>query len=370
MTRVVVSGTGVVTPFGWGVGALWSGLCGGRTALAEPRRFRAECWGGEPVGEVPGATAPAKRAHLEAAVAEALASAGLPALPSDALVVLVGQAPADEPPDGHAAEEWADFVGPAVPEALGGRQVVYLTHACASAAFGIGFAREAIRTGLAEVVLVAGGTALNRYEYASMRAVRAVGREVARPFDRGRGGISLGEGGGAVVVEAEASARRRGAPTDVAVVGASCGVGTGKAAASEAGLIEGCVRAAVADAGVDRLDYVHAHATGTPQGDREELAALEAVAADLGLRNLPVDSHKGAIGHLLHVSGLPAVATAALALRTGAAPGTPNLRDPEATDRLHLPTAPVPLPAGRPTTALVTSFGFGSNNAALVLSHG
>ncbi|WP_433869024.1 beta-ketoacyl synthase N-terminal-like domain-containing protein [Saccharopolyspora sp. CA-218241] len=356
---VVITGLGLVSPFGVGVGAFWSGLRSGGSALAPARRFAGAA---EPVGEVPDDLgAPRKRAYLTRALGEALVDAGLSGVPDDALLVLVGQAPweSGELPD------WDEFVGPAAPESLGER-TSYLTHACASAGFGVGFAREAIRSGLTDTVVVAGATALNRYEYASMSAVRAVSGAAARPFDRARSGISIGEGGGAVVLESAERAAARGAPRDVVVAGVCCRVGTGKSAASDPELIEDCVRDALADADADRLDYVHAHATGTPQGDQAELVALESVAADCGSAALPVGSHKGAVGHLLHTSCLPGITAAVLALRTGEVPPTAGLTDPEATARLRL--APARLPVDRPAAAAVTSFGFGSNNCALLLT--
>lgn len=138
-----------------------------------------------------------------------------------------------------------------------------------------------------------------------------------------------------------------------------------KAAASDAELIGACMRDALGDAAVDGLDHVHAHATGTAQGDAAELAAIEAIAAETGSSALPVSSHKGAIGHLLHISGAPALAAAALTLRTGTVPPTAGLASAEDTDRVVLPTAPLRLPSAR--TAAVNSFGFGGNNASLIL---
>ncbi|CAL99951.1 3-oxoacyl-[acyl-carrier-protein] synthase II [Saccharopolyspora erythraea NRRL 2338] len=362
MTDVVITGLGLVTPFGPGAGVFWEALRTGRCALAAPARFDLPSEHGEPVGEVPPDAVvgvPRKRAYLAAALSEALESAGSSGLPDDALLVLVGQAPWEPGDD----PDWHEFVGPVQPRAA---RTTYLTHACASAAFGIGFARDAIRAGLTGTAVVAGGSALNRYEYASLQAVRAISRSAARPFDRARSGISIGEGGGAVVLEDASRAAARGAATDVLVAGACRRVGAGKSAASDAGLIEECVREALADARVDRLDHVHAHATGTPQGDQAELAALEAVAAALGHDDLPVSSHKGAIGHLLHVSCLPAVVAAVKALRTGETPPTAGLADPEPTKRLRL--APGRIPVDEPATAAVTSFGFGSNNSTVVLA--
>ncbi|MFI7357271.1 beta-ketoacyl synthase N-terminal-like domain-containing protein [Streptomyces avidinii] len=388
MSDIVISGLGLVTPFGRGVEPYWQGLLGGRSALRAARRFTAPLYRGEPVGEVPWEPAPGetprKSAYARAAFGEALRAAGLAELPDGAVVLVVGQAQAqdraqDRAPaqdrDGRLVAEEREFLGPDPADVLGSGagsgggsaspRVLHLSHACASAVFAVGYARELLRAGAAPVAVVVGSSVLNRYEYASMDVVRAVGRTAARPFDADRAGISLGEGGGALVLEDAERARARGASADIAVAGAACRVSGFKSAASDAGQVARCMRDALADAAVDRLDHVHAHATGTGQGDAAELTALEAVAAERGALALPVSSHKGAIGHLLHISGAPAIAAAALTLRTGIAPPTAGLLAPEPTERLVLPTAPLELSGAR--TAAVNSFGFGGNNASLVL---
>jgi 3-oxoacyl-[acyl-carrier-protein] synthase II len=198
-----------------------------------------------------------------------------------------------------------------------------------------------------------------------MSVVRAVDRTAARPFDVERAGISLGEGGGAVILEPAGAARARGLRADLTVAGTACRVVGEKPAASAPEVVTDCLRSALSDAGADRLDHVHAHATGTPQGDAAELRAIETVAGELGVRSVPVSSHKGAIGHLLHISGVPAVAAAALALRTGTAPPTAGLSRAEPTDRVRLPIRPLRIPGAR--LAAVNNFGFGGNNASVVL---
>jgi 3-oxoacyl-[acyl-carrier-protein] synthase II len=382
--RVVISGMGLVTPLGTGVGTFWSGLVAGDTALRPARRFAPAEYEGEPVGEVPGRPGPAdgprKQHFTRVAVEEALAAARLPSLPPGSLVLLVGQARAPLPGRNPRLDgEEAEFFGPpdrfldAPDGLLGGpdgkrpadAQVLYLSHACASAAFAVDLARAALRAGSAPAVLVAGASVLNRYEYASMRVVRAVARGAARPFDSGRAGISLGEGGGALLLETASAARSRGLSDDLTVAGVCCRVAGDKPAASSAEVVTDCLRAALRDAGADRLDHVHAHATGTAQGDAAELRAIETVAAELDSPTVPVSSHKGAIGHLLHVSAIPAIAAAALALRTGIAPPTAGLVRPEPTERVHLPLHAQPLPRAR--LAAVNNFGFGGNNASVVL---
>lgn len=359
MNEIVITGLGLVTAYGCGVDRFWHGLLSGRPALGPARRFDSPELRGEQVGEVPDASG-GRQAYLDLALAEALEAAGYAGLPDGCAVVLVGQAP--ELADEAAALE-PDLAGPTLAACP---SPFFISHACASAGFGVALARELLAGGLAEVAVVAGATALNHTEYASMRVVRAVSPDRARPFDRRRDGISLGAGGGAVVLETAGHAAARGRPAGVAVTGAACRVAGANAAASDADVLTGCVAAALGEADPPGLDYVHAHATGTPQGDAAELAVLDAAAGQFpGSGPVPVGSHKGAIGHLLHASGFPAIAAAVLALRTGSLPGTPGLADPEPAERLALLRTPVTRPAAR--TALVVSAGFGGNNAVLLL---
>ncbi|MFJ9613813.1 hypothetical protein [Streptomyces noursei] len=105
-----------------------------------------------------------------------------------------------------------------------------------------------------------------------------------------------------------------------------------------------------------------------PQGDAVELSAIEAVAAQASLRDVPVSSHKGAIGHLLHISGAVGPAGASQALRTGIIPPTAGLVTPEVTHRVRLPLVSEHAPPV--TVVAVNSFGFGGNNASVVLRTG
>ncbi|WP_018218346.1 beta-ketoacyl synthase N-terminal-like domain-containing protein [Salinispora vitiensis] len=366
-TDVVISGIGLVTPFGSGVPAFTDGFSAGAVALGSVTG-RGSLLESSIAGQGPRPEAqsvPRKQFYLDQAVHEALTDARLSSLPSRrALVAFVGQAPW-EPAPAEAGPGWDEFVGPAT-TMLARQPDAYLSHACASAAFAVGFARTVIRGGLADVALVAGSSVLNEYEYASMQVVRAISPSGGRPFDLDRNGISLGEGAGALVLERADHARRRGAAADVLLAGVAAQIGGTKPAASDPLLIERCMRTALADAQVQRLDHVHGHATGTPQGDAAELSAIEAVAATMELDELPVTSHKGAIGHLLHVSALPSIAAVVHALRTGHVPAVAGLSRPEPTRRVRF--GRLRIATGRGTTAAVNSMGFGGNNATLVLT--
>jgi 3-oxoacyl-[acyl-carrier-protein] synthase II len=369
-TQVAITALGLVTPFGCGVDTYWNALLDGRIALAAPEDPIAFGGGGEPVGQVPAAAFPPtpttdrpevakRRALLRAALAEALAVRGLDRLPPDAWLFLVGHLDSlrdPGPPDAAAfldVRPDRDLVHPAT-------TVVGTSHACASALFGLQLAREALRGGLTPLAVVAGVAVLNRFIYASMRTCRAVSPTAARPFDVRRSGISLGEGAGAVVLEPAA------ADAELLLAGAATRVSGASSYASDEHEVLDCMRAALRDAGHRPPPYVHAHATGTVQGDAAELAALSALARD-GAGEVLAGSHKGAVGHLLQASGFPGVAAAVQVLRTGVVPPTPRLDEPESAERVTLPTAPLAL--GRPPgCVLVNGFGFGGNNASVVIT--
>ncbi|ROQ23164.1 3-oxoacyl-[acyl-carrier-protein] synthase II [Streptomyces sp. PanSC19] len=376
MTAVALAGTGLISPLGPTPAAFWRGLLDGRRAFGELRglegEFRSRVVAAVPSTDCPAPAGRRKETLATTAARQALDAAGLPALPDGSLLVVVSQTPLLNDPQ---AERNGDFAGPR-PEALlaacraDARRttVVHLSHACASAAFAASFARDWLLSGLSTTALVVGASALNRYEYASMDVVKTLSPHGARPFDADRDGITVGEGGGAFVLETPAGARARGHRPEAWLSGAACLVDTSQAVASAPDAIRDCMRAALDDAGARRVDYVHAHATGTAQGDAAEAEAVAELAHGLGTEApLPMSSHKGAIGHLLHASAFPGLVAAAGFLREAWIPGTPGLRRrAPLPDRVTALAEPL-----RATTAehvLVNSFGFSGNNASLVLS--
>ncbi|MFJ9457452.1 beta-ketoacyl synthase N-terminal-like domain-containing protein [Kitasatospora sp. NPDC101447] len=369
MTGVALTGLGLVTPFGVGPGAFRAGLLAGASAIGPLTRFADPARAGDPRervaaqidGSVCGAPVGGLKSRLtETVVAQALRRARLPRLPDGALTVIAGQTPVSASPTAFAR----DFESPRPGAATG--PVVQVPHACASSAFGLALARDWLLSGGADVALVVGVVTLNPYDFSSMDLVRAQSGRGAAPFDVRRDGMTLGEGGGAVVLETFAHARARGIDPGIALTGAACLISGGSVADSQAEAIGACVAESLDQAGTTEVDYVHAHATGTPQGDAAELAALDATAARLGWSGVPVGSHKGAIGHLLHASTMPAVAAAVGFLRTGIAPGTPGLTEPIAAERMHVAVDPVR--TGRARHVLVDGFGFYGNYASLVVS--
>jgi 3-oxoacyl-[acyl-carrier-protein] synthase II len=361
---VRLTGIGLVTGYGQGARRFWDGLLG---AVAPPVRDQPDAAPFRVRGIRYGMQdSPRRLAMLDIALREALADASLAAVPDSALVIRVGQAPqVGPPPDDHAAEmldTWP-WRHPLLPASC---EQIHLSHACASAAVAVGFARDWLSAGLSDVAVVAGASALNGYENLGMHVSRALTSERALPFDRGRSGIVLGDGAGALVLETARHAADRGVAGAIEVAGAVSRVAAGDASSSDPDVVTDCAIRAVREAGLAEPPYVHAHATGTVQGDAAEIAGLERLAERMGWGEVPVSSHKGAIGHLMHASAFPAVAAGIFTLRQRLAPGTPGLTDPERTRRLRLLVDAAPCNA---TSVLVTSFGFAGNSAALVLTH-
>ncbi|MFD7735706.1 beta-ketoacyl-[acyl-carrier-protein] synthase family protein [Kitasatospora phosalacinea] len=245
--------------------------------------------------------------------------------------------------------------------------------ACAAGASAIGLGRELIRSGLADVVVAGGAeapiTPLYLSAFARMRALSRRSDDPAtasRPFDASRDGFVLGEGAGILVLESEEHARARGARTLARVIGygASADAHHVTSPHPEGKGAELAVRAALADAGLSGRDvqYVNAHGTSTPLNDVIEAGVVRRVIGT----DARVSSTKGVTGHPLGAAGSIEAAYAALAVHHGVVPPTANLTalDPRVdVDVVHGEARP-----GRVDVALSNSFGFGGQNAALLIA--
>ncbi|HLK12202.1 MAG TPA: beta-ketoacyl-[acyl-carrier-protein] synthase family protein [Candidatus Binatia bacterium] len=259
----------------------------------------------------------------------------------------------------------------AVSQALGifGPRATFST-ACSSSALAIAAAVETIRAGRTPLALAVGTDQLCRLTYAGFDALQALDPEPCRPFDGRRRGLSLGEGAAALVLEDAAHARARGARVHALVLGHGTATDAHHPTAPHpagAGAVA-ALRAALADAGVspERIDYVNAHGSGTPQNDAVEVAVLRTV---LGRRLpwVPVSSTKSQLGHTLGAAGAIEAVVTVRALADGIVPPTVNLRAPDpAWADLDLATTP-----GRRAAlevAVTSSYGFGGHNVTLVLA--
>ena len=376
----MITGCGVVSPLGEGVPAFWQGLLAGRSAVRPFAHFAAGDLDPANGAEVPAPTADRDRAGDFAlrAAAEALADAqltddGLPVRAGVALGTTLGGMLLFEAWDAGALTgpplRAVPYYAPAarLARTFGCRGPVATPQlACASGTWAIGLAASWVRAGRAEVVLAGGTDLLCRFVVSGFNALKATASE-ARPFDRDRRGLVLGEGAAVVVVESAAHAARRGARVRARIAGIGA---AGDAVHMTAPDREGrgaarAISAALVDAGLapEDVGFVSAHGTGTPYNDAMEARAIGHV---FGARRVPVNSIKGAIGHTLGAAGAFETVLCVRVMEAGLVPPTAGLAhvDPAcaALDLVH--------GSGRPTTARVTvstSSGFAGANAALVL---
>ena len=192
--------------------------------------------------------------------------------------------------------------------------------------------------------------------------------KASRPWDKGRDGFVIGEGAGLVVLEEMEAAKKRGAKIYCELVGyGMSGDAYHIAAPSEDG--DGparVMRNALEDAGLnpDQIDYINAHGTSTPAGDKVETIAIKIVFGDHA-RKLAVSSTKSMTGHLLGAAGGLETAICALAVRDQVMPPTINYDEPD--PECDLDYVPNKARRGRIEYALSNSFGFGGTNGCLIV---
>lgn len=248
--------------------------------------------------------------------------------------------------------------------------------ACASGTEALHQGLELIRSGKADVVVCGGAeAAIHPMPIAAFASMHALSRRndepelASRPYDTGRDGFVMGEGAGALVIEAEEHALARGARIYAELAGTSV---TADAYHITAPDPEGlgatrALKAALFDARAQATDVVHvnAHATSTPVGDKPEYTALK-TALGSHIDQVAVSATKSQTGHLLGASGAVEAVMTVLAVRDRAAPVTINLDDQDPDIPLDVVTAPRELPSGD-IVALSNSFGFGGHNAVIVV---
>jgi 3-oxoacyl-[acyl-carrier-protein] synthase II len=402
--QVVVTGLGATTPIGGDVASTWAALLAGRSgvgALSEewaadlPVRIaaRIEVEPLDVLDRIEARTLDRSQQFAIIAAREAWAHAGNPDVDKERLGVVFASgiggvttllnqydvlrekgprrvSPHTVPmlmPNGPAAAVGLD---------LQARAGVHTpVSACASGAEAIAVGLEMIRTGRADVVVCGGTEAaihpLPLAAFASMRAMSTRNDEplrASRPYDKGRDGFIMGEGAGAVVLEAAEYANARGATILGEIAGAGISSDGYHIAAPDPegrGVVR-ALRAALENADLTPSDIVHinAHATSTPAGDVAEAAAIRQVfgaAAD----SVIVTAPKSTFGHLLGAAGAVEAIATLLSLNNHIVPPTLNLDDQDDDVDLDIVTVdPRPLREG---AAISNAFGFGGHNVVLVI---
>jgi 3-oxoacyl-[acyl-carrier-protein] synthase II len=255
--------------------------------------------------------------------------------------------------------------------------LISVSSACAGATQAIGNALQMIHRGEVQCAIAGGADSVLSLETMAALLVlgapsteRRFGTDLCRPFDRGRSGLVAGEGAGFVVLETLDHALQRDARIHAELLGYGSSLDGYKLTApdpSGAGAAR-AMQAALQDAGVaaDEVDLVNAHGTSTPLNDVAETRAIRQVfERDRHYRRLAVTANKSQFGHLIAAAGAPELIATALSCRDDRIPPTLNLHDPD-------PECDLDYCAQRPVArevriALSNSFGFGGLNASLVV---
>ncbi|MES2600808.1 MAG: beta-ketoacyl-ACP synthase [Pseudomonadota bacterium] len=253
---------------------------------------------------------------------------------------------------------------------------ISLSTACASGATAIQLGVEAIRRGETDAALCVAtdgsvnAEALIRFSLLSALSTHNDPPHAAvRPFSKNRDGFVMAEGAGALVLESMEAATARGAK----ILGVVAGCGEladsfHRTRSSPDGKpIVGCVRNALADAGVgiEQIDYINAHGTGTPENDKMEYLGISMVFGERA-NHIPVSSNKSMVGHTLSAAGAVEAVFSLLTLEHQRIPPTINYDVPDPA----IPFDVVPNKArdARVSAVMSNSFGFGGQNASLILT--
>ena len=404
--RVVVTGLGIISPVGNSVEDAWSGLIAGRNGIGPITRFDATSFACRFAGEVKGFDVTeymsAKEArHMDtfihygmAAGIQAWRDCGLAVTEANAerIGVNVGSGIGGLPNIEQTHAEWAErgprrispfFVPASIINMISGHLSIMfglkgpnlaVVTACTTGLHAIGLASRIIEYGDADVMLAGGAEStispLGVGGFAAARALSTRNDDPAtasRPWDKDRDGFVLGEGAGALVLEEYEHARARGARIYCEVSGFGMSADAFHMTAPDTDGPRRSMVAALKNARLnpDQVQYLNAHGTSTPLGDKNETNAIKA-AFGPHAGNLVVNSTKSMTGHLLGgAGGIESVFTA-LAIQRQVSPPTINIfnQDPEC-DLDYCANAARDM---RIDVAMKNNFGFGGTNGTLVFS--
>ena len=391
VSHPVITGLGIVSAAGLGVEETWRAVAAGASGLKPLSLFQSPRYGQNPTGEIQrdlialGAPTRASRSDKLGwlAARDAIADAGvdLKNLGDRAGIILgtsVGGSYDSElflttlikrgkmrarPTRFHECSSTVDLI--AEEFGLYGPGMALAT-ACSSSALAIATAAEMIMAGEAEVMLTGGADSLSRMTWGGFHSLLLVDAAGCRPFDATRAGMSHGEGAAILVLESEASARRRGAKilARLSGWGTSCDAYHATAPHPQGAGATAAMQAALRRAKLEpsAIGYVNAHGTGTRDNDQAEAIALKTVFHN---RVPPFSSTKRVFGHALAASGAMEAVVCVEALRRQELPPNPGFSKCDPTIGLE------PVTESRHaslTHVMSNSFGFGGNNGVLIFS--
>ena len=402
--RLVITGMGAVTPIGIGVEEYWNNLVAGKCGVDKitkfdtselPVKIAAEVKGFEAEKYMPKKLTREMDPYMQygyAAAMEAIEQAGEAATPERMGIVvgtaLGGIAPITETQDGVSKGEHKKVSPRFVPKIIGNEAAAQVaiakgyrgpsltvSTACSSGGDAISTACMLLLSGQADAVLAMGTeSALAPLFILGLTSAHALStnnenpQAASRPFDRDRDGFVIGEGGGALIIETEENAKKRGATILAELAGfANCTDGYHVTSPHPDGIgAIFCMEKSIENAGIcsDDVDYINTHGTSTGVGDPIETNAIVNVFGEHA-KDMAVTSTKGATGHMMGAGGITEAITCIQCIRTGIVPPTLNLNnlDEKCAELNYVPGKAIQKEV---KVAMSNSFGFGGQNSSVV----
>jgi 3-oxoacyl-[acyl-carrier-protein] synthase II len=404
--RVVITGLGIVSPVGNSVEQAWQNILAGRSGIARVTRFDVSTFPVQIGGEVKDFDigdylSPKEARRMDtfihygmAAGIQAIKDAGLEAHPANAerIGVAIGSGIGGLPLIEETRDEYIKsgvrkispfFVPGSIINMISGNlSIMYgykgpniaLVSACSTGTHSIGDAGRLIEYGDADIMIAGGAEAtispLGMGGFCAARALSTRNDDpetASRPWDRDRDGFVLGEGAGVLVLEEYEHAKARGARIygELAGYGMSADANHMTAPCEDGSGASRCMLAAIRNAGInpDDIQYVNAHGTSTPLGDKAETTAVKRAFGDHA-KKLVVNSTKSMTGHLLGAAGGIEAVFSTLAIYNQVSPPTINLFNQD--ELCDLDYCANEARQMKIDAALSNSFGFGGTNGTVV----
>ncbi len=372
--KVVVVACDMLTAYGRGVQACWDGLFSNKTAISKLMRFDSNAFQTDSAATIEGLKYHGDDS-LVMQMLEILFDEGGIAIPDDARLILATTKGEVDFLEKELLRGGTDFslCSPdrllnKVSKLIGVRDTgMLISAACISSAAAVARAASMIRSGRADCVIVVACDSVTELVFSGFSSLMALDKFYARPFDKNRSGLSLGEAAALALVMSESRAKRE----NREIVGEVAGWGLSNDAnhmtgpsRDGSGLVRAIKKALrLADVDEEAIASICAHGTGTVYNDSMEMNAFHSVSKD---SKKPVYSIKGAIGHTLGSAGLIEMIIALQSLKDGIVPPTINLENVDEAAKGWV--FPDERSIDKNKMALSTNSGFGGVNAALVLT--
>ena len=372
--KTVITDYNLITTYGLGITPLWEGILSGQSGINKVERFSTKSFISSNAAVVPGLSY-LKDTSLVIQMLKNVLNNASGIIPSDAFLILattVGEIDLLERSvilaDINATEsKLGNLLNKVKNLAKIKGDGVLVSCACASSSTAIAQAARMIGSGKVDCVLVVAADAVTEFVFSGFSSLMALDRDKAKPFDKNRSGLSLGEAAGFILLMSQARAKKekRNILAQVAGWGLSCDAHHMTGPCREASGLTMAIRKALKEAGISAQDIggISSHGTGTLYNDAMELKAFKNV-----FKNLPIPAYsiKGATGHTLGAAGLIEAIVALKTQESNIVPGTVGLNEADDAAIGRISNRRQKL---RKKTILSNNCGFGGINAALILKN-